>query len=362
MHITVEEIKIALSNVVDPNTKINLLTNKNIKNIHIDTNNNITFDIELGYPAQSQIEIIRNIAVAAVQNLPGSKAVQANVYFKIVAHEVQRGIKLKTNVKNIIVIASGKGGVGKSTTAVNIALALVAESARVGILDADIYGPSQPMMLGIKDRPKSLDGKTMEPLENYNLQVSSIGFIINQDEPIIWRGPIVTQALQQLLNQTNWDNLDYLVIDMPPGTGDIQLTLAQKIPVTGAVIITTPQDIALLDVNRSLKMFEKVGIPILGIIENMNVHICSNCGHAEKIFGNGGAKKICTKFNVDFLGAVPLIQTICTQTDSGCPTVVADPHGQAAQIYKNIARKIAIKIAAIAKDMTNKFPNIVIQK
>lgn len=249
------------------------------------------------------------MVIAAVRAIPGAGNVSVNVSVKIVAHAVQRGIKLMPNVKNIIAVASGKGGVGKSTTAVNLALALAAEGAAVGILDADIYGPSQPMMMGINARPETVDGKTMEPLENHGLQVSSIGFMIDPDEPMVWRGPIVTQALQQLLEQTNWRDLDYLIVDMPPGTGDVQLTLSQKVPVTGAVIVTTPQDIALLDARKGLKMFEKVGIPILGIVENMSTHICSNCGHAESIFGEGGGQKMCADYGVDFLGGLPL--TMC---------------------------------------------------
>jgi ATP-binding protein involved in chromosome partitioning len=283
------------------------------------------------------------------------------VHSKIVAHTAQRGVKLLANVKNIIAVASGKGGVGKSTTAVNLALALAAEGAQVGILDADIYGPSQPMMMGITGRPETSDGKTMEPMENHGLQVSSIGFMIDPDEPMVWRGPIVTQALQQLLEQTNWRDLDYLIVDMPPGTGDIQLTLSQKVPVTGAVIVTTPQDIALLDARKGLKMFEKVGIPILGIVENMSTHICSNCGHAEPIFGVGGGQKMCAEYGVDFLGALPLTMAIREQTDSGMPTVVADPDGKVAAIYRDIARKVAVKVAEKARDMSGKFPNIVIR-
>jgi ATP-binding protein involved in chromosome partitioning len=265
------------------------------------------------------------------------------------------------NVKNIIAVASGKGGVGKSTTAVNLALALAAEGATVGILDADIYGPSQPMMLGVSGRPESKDGKTMEPLENHGLQVSSIGFMIDPDEPMVWRGPMVTQALQQLLEQTNWRELDYLVVDMPPGTGDIQLTLSQKVPVTGAIIVTTPQDIALLDARKGLKMFEKVGIPILGVVENMSTHICSNCGHQEHIFGHGGGAKMCADFGAEYLGALPLTMAIREQTDSGRPTVIAEPDGPVATIYKEIARKVAVKIAEKAKDMTSKFPSIVVK-
>jgi ATP-binding protein involved in chromosome partitioning len=287
--------------------------------------------------------------------------VSANVYVKIVAHAAQGGVKLLPNVRNIIAVASGKGGVGKSTTAANLALALAAEGANVGLLDADIYGPSQPMMLGVSGKPDSKDGKTMEPLEAHGLQIASIGFMIDPDQPMVWRGPMVTQALQQLLELTNWRDLDYLVVDMPPGTGDIQLTLSQKVPVTGAVIVTTPQDIALLDARKGLKMFEKVGIPILGIVENMSVHVCSQCGHAEAIFGEGGGAKMCADFGVPFLGALPLTMSIREQADSGRPTVVADPEGPVAQIYQQIARKLAVAVADKAKDLSGKFPTIVVK-
>ncbi len=360
MSINAEAVKAALSTVIDPNTGKDLITGKSAKNIQV-SGSDVTLDIELGYPAKSQIELIRQAAIDSIRTLPGVGNVNVNVSSKIVAHSVQRGVKLLSNVKNIIAVASGKGGVGKSTTAVNLALALAAEGASVGILDADIYGPSQPMMMGISGQPESLDGKTMEPMENYGLQVSSIGFMIDPDQPMVWRGPMVTQALQQLLEQTNWRNLDYLIVDMPPGTGDIQLTLSQKVPVTGAVIVTTPQDIALLDARKGLKMFEKVDIPILGIVENMSVHICSNCGHAEPIFGQGGGQKMCADYGVDFLGALPLTMSIREQTDSGKPTVVADPDGPVAKMYKEIARKVAVKVAEKAKDMTSKFPNIVIK-
>lgn len=360
MSITVEAVKAALAQVIDPNTGKDLVSGKSIKNIQTD-GTSVSFDVELGYPAKSQIPLVNQAAISAVKGIAGVSDVKANVYSKIVAHTAQRGVKLLSNVKNIIAVASGKGGVGKSTTAVNLALALAAEGANVGILDADIYGPSQPMMMGISGRPDTLDGKTMEPMENYGLQVSSIGFMINPDEPMVWRGPIVTQALQQLLEQTNWRDLDYLIVDMPPGTGDIQLTLSQKVPVTGAVIVTTPQDIALLDARKGLKMFEKVGIPILGIVENMSIHVCSNCGHAEPIFGVGGGEKMCREYGVDFLGALPLTMSIREQTDSGKPTVVADPDGTVAVIYRDIARKLAVKIAEKAKDMSSKFPNIVIK-
>ncbi|MDB5763192.1 MAG: mrp [Herminiimonas sp.] len=360
MSITIEAVKAALSQVIDPNTGKDLISGKSAKNFQLD-GTDVSLDVELGYPAKSQTDSIRKAAIAAVRGIPGVGNVSANVYSKIVAHSAQRGVKLLSNVKNIIAVASGKGGVGKSTTAVNLALALAAEGAQVGILDADIYGPSQPMMMGISGRPETMDGKTMEPMENYGLQVSSIGFMIDPDEPMVWRGPIVTQALQQLLEQTNWRDLDYLIVDMPPGTGDIQLTLSQKVPVTGAVIVTTPQDIALLDARKGLKMFEKVGIPILGIVENMSVHICSNCGHAEPVFGEGGGAKMCAEYGVDFLGALPLTMSIREQTDSGKPSVVADPDGAVAKIYKEIARKIAVKVAEKAKDMSSKFPSIVIK-
>ncbi|RJF99828.1 iron-sulfur cluster carrier protein ApbC [Noviherbaspirillum saxi] len=360
MSISIESVKAALSQVIDPNTGKDLVSSKSAKNIRLD-GADVMLDVELGYPAKSQLDTIRKATIAAIRAVEGAGNVSVNVHAKIIAHTAQRGVKLMPNVKNIIAVASGKGGVGKSTTAVNLALALAAEGAMVGILDADIYGPSQPMMMGINGRPETVDGKTMEPLENHGLQVSSIGFMIDPDEPMVWRGPIVTQALQQLLEQTNWRDLDYLIVDMPPGTGDVQLTLSQKVPVTGAVIVTTPQDIALLDARKGLKMFEKVGIPILGIVENMSTHICSNCGHAEPVFGHGGGERMCAEYGVEFLGALPLTMSIREQTDSGKPTVVADPDGQIATIYKTIARKVAVKVAEKAKDMSSKFPSIVIK-
>jgi ATP-binding protein involved in chromosome partitioning len=360
MSLTLEAVREALSAVIDPNTGMDFIATKSAKNIKID-GANISLDIELGYPAKSQIEPLRTAVTAALSALPGVGQVSANVYAKIVAHAAQGGVKLLPNVRNIIAVASGKGGVGKSTTAVNLALALAAEGANVGLLDADIYGPSQPMMLGVSGKPDSKDGKTMEPLQAYGLQIASIGFMIDPDQPMVWRGPMVTQALQQLLELTNWRDLDYLVVDMPPGTGDIQLTLSQKVPVTGAVIVTTPQDIALLDARKGLKMFEKVGIPILGIVENMSVHICTQCGHAEAIFGEGGGAKMCTDFGVEFLGALPLTMSIREQADSGRPTVVADPEGPVAQIYQQIARKLAVSVANKAKDLSGKFPTIVVK-
>ncbi len=362
--ITVENIKLILSSVIDPNTHKDFVSSKSLKNISIHRTDNgaeITLEIELAYPAKSQIAGIQKSIQNALTSLPGVANVNVQISTKIVSHTVQRGLKLLPQVKNIIAVASGKGGVGKSTTASNLALALAAEGASVGLLDADIYGPSQPMMMGIMGRPETKDGKTMEPLEKYGLQVSSMGFMIDPDEPMVWRGPMVTQALQQLLTQTNWRDLDYLIVDMPPGTGDIQLTLSQKVPVTGAVIVTTPQDIALLDARKGLRMFEKVDIPILGVVENMSTHICSQCNHTEAIFGAGGGEKMCAEYGVDFLGALPLTMSIREQTDAGQPTVVADPDGKIAQIYKDIARKMAIKVAEKAKDMSGKFPTIVVK-
>ena len=232
----------------------------------------------------------------------------------------------------------------------------------MGILDADIYGPSQPMMMGIEGRPESEDGQTMEPLENYGVQVMSIGFLVNQDEAMIWRGPMATQALEQLLRQTNWKDLDYLIVDMPPGTGDIQLTLSQRVPMTGAVIVTTPQDIALLDARKGVAMFEKVGVPILGVVENMAVHVCTNCGHVEHIFGEGGGQRYAAEKGLDYLGALPLNLQIRLQADNGKPTVVSDPDSEVAGIYKAVARQVAIKVAAKAKDFSSKFPSIKISK
>ena len=350
----------ALAELIDPVTDRNYVESKSVKNVRIE-GDRVALDVALGYPARGVIESIRRRVAERVRELPGVAQASVNVYSKIVSHAVQRGVKLVPGVKNIIAVASGKGGVGKSTTAVNLALALAAEGASVGMLDADIYGPSQPLMLGITGRPTSRDGKTMEPMEGHGLQAMSVGFLIEPDTPMVWRGPMVTQALEQLLTETKWRDLDYLVVDLPPGTGDIQLTLAQKVPVTGAVIVTTPQDIALIDARKGLKMFEKVGIPILGVVENMAVHICSNCGHAEHIFGAGGGEKMCRDYDVEFLGSLPLDIRIREQADSGKPTVVSDPEGPVAKIYREIARKVAARIAKQGEDRSGMFPKIVIQ-
>ena len=361
MSVTEQGLLAALSSVLDPHTGKDFVSTRALRNLQI-TGGDVAFDVELGYPAKSLVPELRRSLVAAAKGVAGVENVSVNITTKVLAHAVQRGVQLLPQVKNIIAVASGKGGVGKSTTAANLALALAAEGASVGVLDADIYGPSQPMMLGINRRPESDDGKTMEPLENYGVQVMSIGFLVAQDEAMIWRGPMATQALEQLLRQTNWKDLDYLIIDMPPGTGDIQLTLSQRVPMTGAVIVTTPQDIALLDAKKGIKMFEKVGVPILGIVENMAVHVCSNCGHVEHIFGADGGKKMAQQYQMDYLGALPLDINIRLQADSGRPTVVADPDGEVANLYKTVARTVAVKIAQQAKDFSAKFPTISISK
>lgn len=350
-----------LQAVIDPGSGRSLGEAKAIKSVKVD-GADVAIAVELGYPAASQHAALRAAVIAAAKGLAGVGNVSVSLTTQVVAHAVQRGVQLLAGVKNIIAVASGKGGVGKSTTAANLALALHAEGARVGVLDADVYGPSQPLMLGASGRPESHDGQTMEPHLAHGLQVNSIGFLVEDDQAMIWRGPMATQALEQLLRQTRWQELDYLIVDMPPGTGDIQLTLSQRVPVTGAVIVTTPQDIALIDAKKGLKMFEKVGIPILGIVENMAVHICSNCGHAEHIFGAEGGQKMAAQYGTELLASLPLAMSIRAQADSGTPTVAAEPDGDVAALYKALARKVASKIAAQGKDYSAKFPSISISK
>ena len=349
-----------LTSFIDPNLETDLVSAKSVKKISIE-GNNVSVAIELGYPAKSYLPTLKSQLEQLLATLDGIGHIEVAVTVNIAAHSVQKTLKPLSNVKNIIAVASGKGGVGKSTTSVNLALALAAEGAKVGILDADIYGPSIPTMLGLSGKPDTIDGKMMLPKVSFGIQTISIGYLIDPDQPMIWRGPMVTGALQQLLTQTRWSDLDYLIIDLPPGTGDIQLTLAQQIPVSGAVIVTTPQDIALIDAQRGLGMFEKVNVPILGLVENMSIHICSQCGHEEAIFGHGGGDAMAIKNNVALLGSLPLDIAIRQFADTGRPTVVADPDGRPAQIYKAIARKMAAKLALRSKDFSSKFPNIVIQ-
>jgi ATP-binding protein involved in chromosome partitioning len=351
----------ALQSVVDPGTGRDLASSKALKNLRV-LGAEASFQVELGYPCKSQWPALEQALGDAARSVPGVQGVQVSFATRVVSHAVQRGVQLLPKVKNIVAVASGKGGVGKSTTTVNLALALAAEGASVGILDADIYGPSQPMMMGLSGRPESVDGKHIEPMENYGVQVMSIGFLIEPDQAMIWRGPMATQALDQLLNQTNWRELDYLLVDMPPGTGDIALTLSQRVPLTGAVIVTTPQDIALLDARRGLKMFEKVGVPILGIVENMAVYCCPNCGHTEHIFGADGGKRMAAEYGVAYLGALPLNLSIREQADSGRPSVVAEPDSEIAATYRAVARQVAAGIALKAKDFSAKFPSISVSK
>jgi len=354
-----DQIEATLATYVDPYLERDLVSTKCIKDITI-AGDTATVKVVLGFPASGYRDELAAKLKTLVESIDGINTAVIDVSTKIAAHSAQKGVKHIEGIKNIIAVASGKGGVGKSTTAVNLALALSAEGASVGILDADIYGPSQPRMLGVHGKPESLDGKTLEPMNSYHLQAMSIGFLVDEETPMIWRGPMVTQALQQLLNDTNWKDLDYLVVDLPPGTGDIQLTLAQQVPVSGAVIVTTPQDIALLDARKGLKMFEKVEVPVLGVVENMSIHICSQCGHEEHIFGEGGGLRMSEQNDVDFLGALPLDIRIREETDSGKPTVVAEPDSRIAQIYREIARRTAAKLSLKTKDYAARFPQIVI--
>ncbi|MCZ2496721.1 iron-sulfur cluster carrier protein ApbC [Xylophilus sp. Kf1] len=363
MQATEQQVRAALTTLPDPATGVDFITAKAVRSLTITPEGDVALTIDMGYPAASQHAALRQRLTAALLPLPGVKAVTVDFRLKVVAHSVQRGLQPMPEVRNIIAVASGKGGVGKSTTAANIALALAAEGASVGLLDADIYGPSVPTMLGIAgQKPDSTDGKSMEPLAAHGLQVMSIGFLVEPDQAMIWRGPMATQALEQLLRQTRWSDLDYLVVDMPPGTGDIALTLSQRVPLAGAVIVTTPQDIALIDAVKGVKMFEKVGVPLLGVVENMAVHVCSQCGHAEHVFGEGGGHRIAAEYGMDYLGALPLALAIRQQADGGTPTVAADPAGAHAAIYRDIARKVAVAIAGKGKDFSSKFPTITVSQ
>jgi len=359
--VTTQQLQQALATWQDPCLATDLVSAKAIRSLTVEgTRANV--EVELGFPALGHHDALRAGLTQCLLAVPGITAATIAITTKIASHAVQKNLKPMKSVKNIIAVASGKGGVGKSTTAVNLALALVAEGARAGILDADIYGPSQPLMLGLTGkRPTSTDRRTFAPLEAHGLQCMSIGLMTKEDDAMVWRGPMVTQALTQLMESTLWKDLDYLIVDMPPGTGDIQLTLAQRVPVSGAVIVTTPQDIALLDARKGLKMFEKVGVSILGIVENMSTHICSNCGHEERIFGEGGGNRIADQYHVPLLGSLPLDLRIRVETDGGRPTVVAEPDSAIARSYREIARRMAARLSTMARDQTPLFPKITIE-
>jgi len=356
-NITEAQVKALLSRIVDPHTGHDL--SGAVKGIGID-GDKVAVELVLPYPAKTWSDTLAAQVRTALQE-GGIAQATVSVTSRVHAYRVQKDLTPLPNVKNILAIASGKGGVGKSTTAVNIALALIAEGAKVGVLDADIYGPSIPRMLGISGKPDSKDGQHLEPKLGHGIQAMSIGFMIEEDTPMIWRGPMVTQALTQLLNETNWVDLDYLIIDLPPGTGDIQLTLCQRVPVSGALIVTTPQDIALLDAKKALKMFEKVEVPVLGIVENMALHTCTQCGHTEHIFGSGGGMAMAQQYDVPLLGSLPLDIHIREQADSGTPTVAAQPDGPVAALYRDIARKAAAQLSLQARSKSIQFPKIVIQ-
>lgn len=359
-NVTREAVESALRQWVEPHLGVDLVSAEAVRDIRIE-GERVAVALELGFPVERYRSRLAAAVEEAVRTATGVAEVAVEIGWRVSSRQVQAALKPLENVKNIVAVASAKGGVGKSTTAANLALALAAEGARVGLLDADIYGPSQPRMMGVSGRkPDSPDGKTITPLENHGVQIMSIGFLIEEDTPMVWRGPMVTQALTQLLNETRWETLDYLVIDLPPGTGDIQLTLAQKVPVAGAVVVTTPQDIATLDARKGIKMFEKVKVPVLGVLENMSLHICSSCGHEEHIFGTGGGQRLADQEGVELLGSLPLDIHIREQADSGTPTVAAAPDSRVAELYRDAALRTAALLSRQAAAGTSRFPKIVV--
>jgi ATP-binding protein involved in chromosome partitioning len=351
-----EYLRNLLSQINDPYAGTDIVSLGWLRGVGVD-GARVSVDLRSGYPIDGIREsLVRSITETLEADAIIESAV-VNLDWRVMPHSVQGELKPQENIKNIIAIASGKGGVGKSTTAVNLALALRADGARVGILDADIYGPSMPRMMGISGQPET-DGNRIIPQLGHGLQVMSIGFLVEEDTPMIWRGPMVTSALQQLLTETNWEGLDYLVIDLPPGTGDIQLTLAQKVPVSGTVIVTTPQDIALLDARKAVQMFRKVDMTVLGIVENMSTHICSNCGHEETIFGSGGGDRMCEDYDVPLLGTLPLAMQIRSDLDEGMPTVVSDPESELTARYREMARNTAAQLSKRPRNLELNLPQI----
>lgn len=354
-----------LQGVTDPYTNAKISSSKGLRSVTVDENT-VTVNLAKGYPVTPVVGELSQLVRSALSEAEfEGRALEVVIDQEIISHSVQQGVQAVPGIKNIIAVASGKGGVGKSTVSANLSLALSAAGAKVAVLDADIYGPSQPRMLGVSGKPEALENKMLVPMQSHDLKIMSIGFLVEEDTPMIWRGPMVTQALEQLLRGTAWNqdgnDIDYLVIDLPPGTGDIQLTLSQKVPVSGAVIVTTPQDIALLDARKAYKMFEKVDVPIFGVIENMSSHVCSECGHEEAIFGSHGAAKMAKDYDLDVLGEIPLEMAIRALADSGTPTVVAQPESATAKRYQSIALKIAGKLSVKKKDFSAAFPNIVVE-
>ena len=354
-----------LHSVIDPYTSSKITAGKSLKKVSV-SDNTVSVLLSKGYPVAPVVRELSQLVHAALKDLPfENRDLEVVIDQDIISHSVQQGVQAVPGVKNIIAVASGKGGVGKSTVSANLSLALSAAGAKVAVLDADIYGPSQPRMMGVTGKPDALENKMLLPMIGHGMKIMSIGFLVEEDTPMIWRGPMVTQALEQMLRGTAWNNdgeeIDYLVIDLPPGTGDIQLTLSQKVPVSGAVIVTTPQDIALLDARKAYKMFEKVDVPIFGVIENMSTHVCTSCGHEEAIFGENGAEKMAADYSLDVLGKIPLEMAIRELADSGTPTVVAQPDSATAKRYQDIALRMAGKLSIKKKDFTAAFPNIVVE-
>lgn len=353
-----ENIKDLIEKIFDEHNQVKPFLKKNITVDEAEDQLNIT--IKVGFTFKNLEQNYKNKITECLGNI--EKKINISLELDVVSHKTQGATESIKNVKNIIAVASGKGGVGKSTVACNLAIALHQLGARVGILDADIYGPSQPLMFGANKKPESRDGKSMEPIVSHGIQTMSIGYLVDPDTPIVWRGPMVTNTLQQLLNETNWDNLDYLIIDLPPGTGDTQLTLAQKVPVTGSVIVTTPQDVALIDAQKGIGMFEKVNIPNIGLVENMAVFECPNCGHHEHIFGEDGGKNLAAKNNILLLGSIPLNAMIQKRMDSGVPPLLDNENPSINHAFLSIAEKVSIKIAQMKENFKDKFPKIIIQK
>lgn len=354
------QLKQILANYIAPFLGINLFQDNALKEVTL-AENEVKITLKVGFPTARYKAILEKDLTTYLQPYLSGKKLILNIESEVLSRKVQAGLQVLKNVKNIIAVASGKGGVGKSTVSVNLAAALSQEGARVGILDADIYGPNQPHMLGISQKPEATESKFLKPIISHGLQSMSVGYLIQENTPVVWRGPMVSSALQQLLNDTAWDDLDYLIIDLPPGTGDVQLTLAQKIPVTASVVVTTPQDIALLDVKKAIGMFKKVSIPIMGVIENMAYYHCPQCSHEDFIFGSGGGEKTAKEYGVEFLGSLPLNAKIREQGDKGVPIVIAEPESDIAIRYRRMAVKIAATLSLKAKDYSNKFPKIVIE-